>query len=46
MPTLALILRIADALECSAALLIEETEKYLKLVRAGVMANEEQADRV
>lgn len=46
MPTLVLILRIADALECSAALLIEETEKCLKLVRAGVMANEEQADRV
>ncbi|OQV66601.1 transcriptional regulator [Serratia nematodiphila DZ0503SBS1] len=46
MPTLALILRIAEALECSAALLIEETEKCLKLVRAGVMANEEQADRV
>ncbi len=46
MPTLALILRIAEALECSAALLIEETEKCLKLVRAGVMANEEQADHV
>ncbi|HCE5827407.1 TPA: helix-turn-helix transcriptional regulator [Pseudomonas aeruginosa] len=38
MPTLALILRIADALECSAALLIEETESCLKLVRAGVVA--------
>lgn len=40
MPTLALILRIADALECSAALLIEETEKYLKLVRAGGIVEE------
>lgn len=37
MPTLALILRIADALECSAALLIEETESCLKLVRAGAL---------
>ncbi|WP_437611865.1 helix-turn-helix domain-containing protein [Erwinia sp. V71] len=46
MPTLALILRIAGALECSAAVLIEETEKYLTLVRAGVVTNEEHADRV
>jgi XRE family transcriptional regulator, regulator of sulfur utilization len=39
MPTLALILRIAHTLECSAALLIEETEKHLKLVRAGVIVD-------
>lgn len=41
MPTLVLILRIADALECSAAHLIEETEKYLKIVRANVIPDED-----
>lgn len=40
MPTLALILRIANALECSAALLIAETESCLQLVRAGILTEE------
>lgn len=46
MPTLAVILNVAVALECSAAFLMEETEKCLKLVRAGVMVDQDHDSRV
>lgn len=43
MPTLALILRIAGALECSATVLIGETENCLKLILAEVQVEEDDS---